>query len=1114
MNEIGGDEKQGNGHAVAPDSPPVPGTAPPNPNSNSNSTSLSLADLTDQTLRFLSTASPRTLGGIAVGLAAVTYVVLGRVGLVLIGAFGGVILHATWEARNPGGSDEGRREKPVDVISRILSWRDLQQSSQELSDDVFFHTEIETFRPETAKAISDFIDAVMRDYVKAWYHPILPQEQSFPEAARMTLKRFLGSISHHLGRKRPADTFLDFLTNSSSIMIVFLNELSSAISASQGAGLSPAESVRAYLSVNPESNLANIMSERQQAKKFKMVAEDILQNFLEKSSYSCEPARTFLREILAGVVLEMTLKTCSQPEWINGYIVYLLEEEPDNDQALDAPRRTASDLSALDGLDGNVGNVGLERANKAQAEKQHRQEVKKHKKRLSRAEEAMEEAMEEAKRLSRLIAEEEAEKAAAAAAAADSTPASAASAASAPAPAPATATAATVSAPPAASTVTTSDSALKSTTSVSENVVENIPQSSNGIPSASKTPLTDSVSPATTSEAQAIEGISSGTERKRFSEISRPTAIPEQTRPARSNSHAPFTSFDQLVPQINPSELQTAPVAQKKIAPLTLHNASITILDDSTGADKGRLRSKPNWDYLVQIEPESSQYPGWMIIRKYPDFEILHEVLRRIATISGVTAFTEQHSTLPNWKEHTKGSLRGELERYLRDACWHQKLAECEGMKRFLEKDQGQNQAFGSSMKSGFPNLGWAGPSAFETMGKGVLDVLTNAPKGAAEGGKAVFGGVTGVLNNIGNLGQKKPNPPANGVAHSAGRASVSTLPRLDSVSSISSMRRGRMSEDSLRASPIVHTQPSKIPPMERRPSYNSIAEDDMESQGRPSMSAASSVSGRESVSHSRDPSRAPSRGTPISSPTQSNVEEHRLSLAPGDIPEDDCYEDSLTTQARFDNTFAASSAPINYNQLPPQSSNRSSISSPKRSSVSIPPPTPPRKQRAEPGPVTEQETRVAVELVFAVVNELYTLSSAWNIRRTLLNAAKTFLLRPGNPSLSAIQSLIQDSIIAANTTDAAVAEHIQTLRKNTLPTEEELKSWPETMPVEEKEKLRIKARKILVERGVPAALTGVMGQAATAEALGRMFDCLQVEEVARGLIFGLLLQGLRAVMH
>lgn len=163
---------------------------------------------------------------------------------------------------------------------------------------------------------------------------------------------------------------------------------------------------------------------------------------------------------------------------------------------------------------------------------------------------------------------------------------------------------------------------------------------------------------------------------------------------------------------------------------------------------------------------------------------------------------------------------------------------------------------------------------------------------------------------------------------------------------------------------------------------------------------------------------------------------------------------------------------------------------------------------------LSEQETRVAVELLFAVINEMYTLSSAWNIRRTLLTAAKSFLLRPGNPSLLTVQSLIQSSVLDANASDAGIAASLRKLRENTMPTDQERGAWPAEMTPDEKEKLAVKARRLLIQSGVPAALMGVMGQAATGEALGRVFDCLQIEEVARGLIFGLLLQAVRIVTH
>ena len=160
---------------------------------------------------------------------------------------------------------------------------------------------------------------------------------------------------------------------------------------------------------------------------------------------------------------------------------------------------------------------------------------------------------------------------------------------------------------------------------------------------------------------------------------------------------------------------------------------------------------------------------------------------------------------------------------------------------------------------------------------------------------------------------------------------------------------------------------------------------------------------------------------------------------------------------------------------------------------------------------MTENEAQVTVELFFAIISELYTLSSVWNIRRTLLTAARTYLLRPGNPNLEAIRLLLQNSIIDSNTSDTGLAAHIQNLRENVLPTDEERKAWPQPPSDEEKEMLRPKARKLLVERGMPQALTSIMGAAASSEALGRVFDCLQIEDVARGLMFALLLQGIKA---
>ncbi|KAM0303143.1 hypothetical protein ACHAPM_003935 [Fusarium culmorum] len=980
-------------------------------------------------IHFFATATPGSLAGVAVGFAAFTYITMGRLGLVLIGAFGGVAGFISWEARNPELAKMVRGERGIDVIGRLLEAKSNQSAEKQDSsdDEELTMKNFDEFRPETREALGGLVDAVIKDYVKWWYNPIVPADHSFPLACRKTLTSYVLSVSNHLGRKRPADTFLDLLTNSSSIIIVFMSELASAFSElPPDSNMTAADAVYNYLAANPDCHLANLVNQRQQASKFKMVAEDLL-GFMDRNAYNCDPARVFLREILANSVLEQTLNTCSQADWINGWIVYLLEAgEPDLNQAIDVGMKRAPDPSiaaanVFADLDGNVGNIGIAKPGRSSLENERarRKEPLGHKKKLSKAEEEMDEAMQEMKRMNELIAQEEVRRK--------------------------RASMASIQEP---NTDLAKDEKRMSGASVTAS-----PEGFSSKSDLSQTPLTPR-SPMDSSSPESSPRRSDGTR---------------------------FTSFDQIVPpgQVADEGEDEAP----KKAPLTLHNATLTLHDDTPG-EATRIRNKPNWDYWVQVEPSVTAYPGWMIVRRYADFETLHEILRRIATISGATAFTELHKDLPDWKLHTRESLRGELERYLRDACWYQSLAESEGMKRFLEKSKGHTH---SESKAGF---GW------ESMGKGMLDALTTAPKGAVEGGKSLVGGVTGVFGNTFSGLSRKSTQSVDLTANPS-RLSLSTPPAQLSGAR-SPVRSARDSMDSQRSS-IVSLQPGKMPPMERRPSYQSQSESDAEgrtSRSERKESGSASASALPSREHSRAPSLAQLR-----SPSALSLDFSKLPPPPDQIADDyglpENHGDMQYNGAKGQSQERKTSQEI---PTPPPS-----VTSGKRASLK------PAKQYTT---LSEPETRVAVELLFAVINEMYTLSSAWNIRRTLLTAAKSFLLRPGNPSLLTVQSLIQKSVIDANTSDSGIAEQLRKVRENVMPTEQERAAWPAELTTDEKEQLRIKARRLLIQSGLPAALMGVMGQAATGEALGRVFDCLQIEEVARGLLFGLILQVVRIVTH
>ena len=874
-----------------------------------------------------------------------------------------------------------------------------------------------------------------------WYSPILPLDSSFPFASRQTLVAFILTFSSHVSRKRPADIFLTFFTNSTSVLIVFLNELSNALMASGANTPDPADAIQSYLEDHPDSNLANVLDRKEQEKKLRVVADDILQAFLDSKAYNCEPMRVFLREILAGSIFESILKTCSQPDWINGWIAYLLEEgEPEIMSAINVGvgDATSQDVNvAPSRKHDNVGSASQEDRNPPFQKKSSLEQAE-----IGDDDDATRLAMLEAKRLSEMIAAEEAKR-----------------------------------------TRASEDLSEKISSAPSTNSLPTPTSSQSDLPEADKKPVfAQTTLPATA--------------KRLSSEVQKPDGRSETA------TTSPFTDFSQLAPST------TSIIESTKVPSLTLHNAKVVLFDDGQSGEKANLRSKPTMDYLLQVEPASSYHAGWMIARKYADFETLHEVLRRISVISGVPDFTQKYVTVPSWKGKNQTGLRLDLEAYLLEALRHIRLAESEGMKRFLEKDQALDKLSNSKGLLGFPS-----PEAFQSVGKGMLDVLASAPKGAAGGGKALLEGVSGVFQRKQNgTGRPLSSSHFNSTSQPyLEEQAPSSTPVASTASADWSLRDADLSppnppvkaagDDQSEDHTLVETvRPS---PPRKRPSGDTFERRNALKQNTGSQSISSAR--KESVSQ-------PPAVLEDSMSSTTSAEYMRLNLPP---PPSEISEDYGSL--KLGSKWHVEPKELGKEQDDPRlsktiSSMQGHLKVVETQNLTNSGESHTRKTTST--PLTSGEAQVVVELLFAVISELYTLSSVWSIRRTLLNAAKAFLLRPGNPSLEAIRSLLHERVIDENTSDNGIAWQLKKLRENTMPTDEELAAWPPPLSQQEQESLREKARRLLVEDGMPPALKGVMGSSASSEALGRVFDSLQIENVSRGLIFAVMLQGIRTLTH
>lgn len=825
-----------------------------------------------------------------------------------------------------------------------------------------------------------------------WYKPVLPHEKEFPLSCRTVLINFVCALSSHIVRKRPGDMFLQFATNSSSLVIVFLNELSSALGPPAANPAPVADSISDYLKDYPDSSLADILSTDQQQKKLRLVAADLLKSYLDVQAYKCEPVRVFFREVLSGLILEMTVDSCSKPEYINSWIVYLLEEgEPELLNAIEA---------------------GLERANEGDMKMgSHQKSSSKSSKMGDRK------SIEEPNRGDLAAAVSDHRKL-------------------------------NIENPPNSGDVSDLGS-IGRTASEPAIVPENGMAQREDLLLRSKT--ADELNPLETVAGNTTEYASN-----------------------RDGSHSK-TSADALGTgnALNPQKdngnivvMREAPEAVKACG------STVTIVEDFNPSDKSGIRIKPVDDYLIQIEPASSKHTGWMIARKYTDFEYLHETLRRISRIAGVQAFTEQHDELPGWKGRDKNDLQRALEQYLQHALQHEHLAESEGMRKFLEK--GRESGYSHEFLTPKGNFPFATPPAFENMGKNMLGALSTAPKGIASGGKAIVGGMSGIFGPGGNGNKRWSHNGTESPRSFNDRPRMSQFSRPNSFDQNS----GRPSNASSQERPEEGFQYSGV--RATSPGANSLSS---------SKSVVESPAGRydswEDVAdwpqNEKAPVYQPADDTkPI---PEAEIEAILQSKRTGGHPTKDTNIENHDDNGNDDD---------NSKQDP---------------------------RRTLWPALSEDETSMVVELLFAVINEIYGLSAAWNIRKKFLNAAKSYLLRPGNPSLEAIRTLLQDSVLDANTSDEAIAGYLNQIHETSIPPYEEgaESSPPPTQRVlsdEEKEKLRIKARNLLVTRGMPPALMGLMGGNATAESLGRIFDCLQIESVARGFVFAQLIQALKIIVQ
>jgi hypothetical protein len=133
-------------------------------------------------LHFLQTADNQVLLAFLGALALLVYLVLGRLGLLLIGLVSGFLFHEYWAGLANYGAQFGvrgfigapsRKELGIEVAARLLDWTSQRAALETDHDNEVVRitnddltVDSSRYPPATAAALTELVDATIRDYVK------------------------------------------------------------------------------------------------------------------------------------------------------------------------------------------------------------------------------------------------------------------------------------------------------------------------------------------------------------------------------------------------------------------------------------------------------------------------------------------------------------------------------------------------------------------------------------------------------------------------------------------------------------------------------------------------------------------------------------------------------------------------------------------------------------------------------------------------------------------------------------------------------------------------------------------------------------------------------------
>ncbi|KAK7206726.1 hypothetical protein BZA70DRAFT_112792 [Myxozyma melibiosi] len=811
--------------------------------------------------------------------------------------------------------------------------------------------------------------------------------------------------------KRPADLFLVLVFSTCNTIVVFLRELRTV----NATYTSRAGGIHDYIVANPESALAQMVDPEIQRQKLRNAANNLVQTFIPALDIKRSPVALLLREIVSRQILEAVVDAFSDPDAVNKWIIYLLQKE-ENIKALanEMTEATKNGPAAVAAAKDSVPNaLDLENAGFLPP---------------SPPEEFQDDCdgdnESKASQQQPSSRENDAEHS-------------------------------------------------NGQTPGSGGTVRRVPRKPVGVAKATSNDDPDS-SLSTNPGTPERQSMSSARPPTTFDEMfSSPDFASSSTDLSRTRSTSSIGSTHagtSVSSSMTPSSFSRRPAIDSP--PLTLFQSNIMVIDSSADNNQSTkpLTSRPIGFYTLVIEPASSTSPGWMAMRNISDFEKLHTVLSKLAVLAGLKMFPE---VFPPWNGVTRVDYCQTLQSYLQLVVNTRELADCEAMKKFVDKKETTSTA---------GEKRWQKNQLFKHAGEGVLDAISKATNAssAKESRKAILGVLAAAKKqSVESIGRTRDNATA-----ASSRARQSFLSGGPDFSGIAASMRQLTN-----GAHITGVTPGPHLIADSAPALNGYSREASES-------STSLASAADSIS---------AEYAPVSSETDSYASKRRsvVSTASASTPALGVVDSG--NALRRTESRASSEMDMSEPGSPRPSLSADAVESRPRAAIDH---SDARRSAilASHQELSQSETNSLIDTIFLAISELYLLSKAWNVRRSLLTMLRGLLLRNGSSSVEGIRLAIQKDIIGKYSSEEELARKLNDMINSVWPTEEEQARREKEKAETDSDALRAEAKKMFMSRAVPDAIKSVMGAAASSQALEYVFDVLQDRNIVRGIVLDLLM--------